>query len=308
MSWRSKGPPQSTGVGRDADSDGRGQLLAAAGWMAVTLFSISLMAIAGREAGRRFATVEIMLHRSWISLVIVTIVAAATTGFARLATQRLSLQVARNAAHFTAQFLWLWALTQIPLSEVFALEFTVPIWLALLAPLLIGERLTTSRMVSVVIGFIGALVVLRPSGAGISAGSAAALGSAVGYALSVIAIKRLTDTDSALTILFWMSLLQGLMALALSRGQVSLPASDGFMWIVAVAICGLGAHYAMARAFALADTLIVAPMDYFRLPLIAAVGAIVYGEKLDVMVLAGGAIIIVANLINLLFARTRSRK
>lgn len=278
--------------------------LKAALWMLGTLASISLLAVAGREATRHMPTIEMMFYRSWLSLPLVVGVALVSTGgLGALVTGRLGLHAWRNGAHFAAQFAWFWAITVIPLAQVFALEFTTPLWLALLAPLVLAERLTPWRLVAVVLGFAGALVVIRPAGLAIGLGPAAALFSAVGYAFSIMAVKQLTRTDRPIAILFWMSLFQGLYATVLALPNLSLPAAGTWGWLVAVALSGLAAHYCMARAFALADTLIVAPMDYLRLPVIALVGWLAYREALDPFVLMGGAIIAGANIVNLVAER-----
>jgi drug/metabolite transporter (DMT)-like permease len=89
--------------------------------------------------------------------------------------------------------------------------------------------------------------------------------------------------------------------------ELAMPAAPAFAWLVSVAACGLAAHYCMTRAIALADTLTVAPMDFLRLPIIAGVGLLVYGEPLDAWVLLGGAVIAIGNLINLLGERRPAR-
>jgi drug/metabolite transporter (DMT)-like permease len=137
----------------------------------------------------------------------------------------------------------------------------------------------------------------------ISMGTASAMACAVAYAFSYIAIKQLTRTERALTILFWLSLFQGLYATVLTFGSLSWPMPETWGWLVVVSLSGLGAHYCIARAFALADATIVTPMDYLRVPLIAVVGWLAYAEALDPYVLIGGAVIATANIINLLAER-----
>jgi len=276
----------------------------AAFWMAGTLAMISLLAIAGRETMRTLPTIDMIFYRSWMSLpVVVLIVLATGQKLQSIGTRRLGMHAWRNAAHLAGQFTWFWAITQIPLAEVFALEFTTPLWVALLAPLILRERMTLPRLAAVVLGFLGALIVIRPTGMAISMGTASAMSCAVAYAFSYIAIKQLTRTESALTILFWLSLFQGLYTTVLTFGGLTWPTPTAWGWLVVVSLSGLAAHYCIARAFALADATIVTPMDYLRVPLIAIVGWLVYAEALDPFVLIGGAVIAVANIINLLAER-----
>jgi len=278
--------------------------LRAALWMAGTLATISLLAVAGREAMRRLPTMDMIFYRSWVSLPVVVLIALATGhSFAVFKTQRPGMHAWRNATHFAGQFTWFWAITQIPLAEVFALEFTTPLWVALLAPIILRERLTLPRLAAVALGFIGALIVIRPVGMTISAGTASALACAVGYALSYIGMKQLTRTEQPLTILFWLCIFQGLYATVLTLGHLTWPDARTWAWLVVVSLSGLAAHYCIARAFALADATIVTPMDYLRVPLIAVVGWLAYAEALDPFVLIGGAVIAAANIINLLAER-----
>ena len=282
---------------------GHAALLAAL-WMAGTLATISLLAVAGREAMRSLPTMDVIFYRSWMSLpVVVLIVILTGRSLSSLATQKPGLHAWRNAAHFAGQFTWFWAITQIPLAEVFALEFTTPLWVALLAPLILRERMTLPRLAAVVLGFIGALIVIRPTGVAIGWGTASALACAVGYAFSYIAMKQLTRTEAPLTILFWLCVCQGLYATVLTFGQLTWPDPTTWGWLVVISISGLGAHYCIARAFALADATIVTPMDYLRVPLIAIVGWLVYAEALDPLVLVGGAVIAAANIVNLVAER-----
>jgi drug/metabolite transporter (DMT)-like permease len=278
--------------------------LLAALWMAGTLAMISLLAVAGREAMRALPTMDMIFYRSWMSLPVVMIIALATgQGLRVLTTRRPGMHAWRNAAHLAGQFTWFWAITQIPLAEVFALEFTTPLWVALLAPLILHERMTLPRFAAVVLGFVGALIVIRPVGMSISMGTASAMACAVAYAFSYIAIKQLTRTERAITILFWLSLFQGLYATALTFGRLTWPDPVTWGWLTVVSLSGLAAHYCIARAFALADATIVTPMDYLRVPLIAIVGWLVYAEALDPFVLLGGAVIAAANIVNLLAER-----
>ncbi len=278
--------------------------LMAAMWMAGTLAMISLLAVAGREAMRAMPTMDVIFYRSWMSLPVVVLIALVTgQGLGAFATAKPMLHAWRNAAHFGGQFTWFWAITQIPLAEVFALEFTTPLWVALLAPLVLAERMTLPRFVAVVLGFVGALIVIRPGELAIGWGTASALSCAVAYAFSYMAMKQLTRTERPLTILFWLCVCQGIYATVLSFGRLAWPDPATWGWLVVVSLSGLAAHYCIARAFALADATIVTPMDYLRVPLIAVVAWLVYLEPFDPFVLIGGAVIAAANIVNLVAER-----
>ncbi len=276
------------------------QSLRALAWMGGALLSFILVALAGREAGRNATTIEMMLYRSVISFVIVCAVGwLSGARIADLRTRRLPMHGVRAALHFVGQFSWLYAIMLIPLAQLFAIEFTAPLWVALLAPAFLGERMTPTRIAAAMVGFIGILVVVRPGALSVSEGTVFALLGAIGFAASMICTKELTKTETPLRILFYMFGIQTVVCLLLlSWGLRWLdPATLG--WVTALAVFGLTAHYSLVRAFSLADAIVVAPMDFLRLPLIAIVGVLVYAEPLDPWILFGGAIVVLGNLLNL---------
>jgi drug/metabolite transporter (DMT)-like permease len=284
------------------------RVLQALAWMTGALASFTLVAIAAREAGRQIDTLQIMFYRALISLgIIVALAGLSGHGFGRLRTARLRLHTLRSGIHFLAQFSWLYALTLIPLAQLVALEFTAPLWVALLAPLLLGERVTRARLLAAVIGFAGTMMVIRPGGASANIGTMLALAAAVGFAVSMITTKQLIRTESAMTILFYMTAIQTALGAVIAYPSIALPDGATFLWVSLVGICGLTAHFSLVRAFAMADAIVVAPMDFLRLPLMALVGAWAYAEPLNPIVLLGGCVVVFANLINVWSERRRDR-
>ena len=275
-------------------------------WMLGATLGMTTMAILGREVSRELSTSSLMFWRGALSFAIMLVLAVVLKpGIGQVVTRRPVLHVVRNAVHFLAQFCWFYGLATIPLAQLFALEFMMPLWMTLFAPLLIGERLTAGRVGAAAIGFLGVILVVRPTVGTINPGTIAAFVCAIGFALSIIAVRDLTKTDRPMQILFWMTGMQTLMALAVNYGQIGMPSATAFAWLVGIAIIGLSAQYFMARAFALADTLIVMPIDFLRLPLIAAIGAYAYGEGIDPWILGGGALIILGNVGNLIAERRK---
>lgn len=282
--------------------------LMAAAWMSGAVVSFAAMAVAGRELQAGMNTFELMLYRSAIGFIVVVAVLATRGGFAQIRSQRPRLHLVRNLFHYSGQNLWFFAVMHIPLSQLVALEFTNPIWVALLAPVLLGERLTRTRVAAAVFGFIGVMIVAQPGASPIEAGQLAALAAAVGFAMNTIMTRQIMQYDSVLCVLFWMTLLQGLASLVLSLpGGIPGPTWDNLPWIVIVGITGLTAHYALTSALGYAPASIVAPMEFIRLPLIAVVGMLVYGEPLRATVFVGAALIVAGNLVNLRAETRRAR-
>ena len=276
------------------------RLLAAAGWMLAGLGALSAMAVAGREVSVGLDTFELMLYRSLLGIPVVIACAAASGGLGGLVTRRPGLHLTRNLFHFSAQNLWFHALATIPLAQVFALEFTTPLWVALIAPIVLREAFTRAGAVAAGCGFLGVLVIARPGATELVPAHGAALLAAVGFAGNVLATKALSATESTLCILFWMTVLQAVMALGCALpGAIAVPAPELWPWLVVLGLCGIGAHFCITRALRHAPATVVAPMDFLRLPLIAVVGMLLYGEPFELAVLAGGALIVAGNLVNL---------
>jgi drug/metabolite transporter (DMT)-like permease len=273
--------------------------LLAALWMMGAIASFTTMAVAGRVVLTEMNPSELMAWRSAIGFVIICLILS-RKGFAEIRTAVPMLHVKRNICHFAGQNLWFYSLTVIPLSQLVALEFTSPVWVAVLAPLLLGERFTARRALVAVLGFAGALIVARPGAAPLEWGHGAALGAALGFALNTIYTRRLMAHDTVLTVLFWMTASQAIMGAILGApGGIPLPSAQVLPWLVLVGITGLTAHYSLTSALAHAPATIVAPMEFLRLPVVAMVGTLVYAEPLLFSVFLGGAVILIANLINL---------
>ena len=273
----------------------------AAIWMTGTIVSFSAMAVSGREISFELDTFEIMMYRSIIGLIIVLLLAKLFKTHREISTQNLSLHFYRNLSHFTGQNLWFYALTLIPFAQLFAFEFSVPLWVMLAAPFLLGERLTNIRIISILVGFIGILIVTRPWLAGLAPGIIPAALCAIGFACSVIFTKQLTQKVSITCILFWLTSMQLLMAIICAGydGDISLPSSSNFIWIIIIGIGGLLAHFCITKALQLAPATVVTPIDFCRLPVIAAIGYVFYNEALDIFIIGGAIIIFIANYINI---------
>lgn len=273
----------------------------AALWMTGAIASFSSMAVAGRELSSRFDTFEIMMYRSAIGVLVVIICLTATRTWQQINTQQLGLHMVRNLAHFTGQNLWFFAVTLIPLAQLFALEFTSPLWVVVLAPLLLAERLTGPRAIAAALGFIGILIVARPTVESINIGVLTGAASAIFFALSIIFTKRLTRTQPIACILFYLTTMQLVFGVIAAGYDADITAPDiaTMPYLVLVAIAGLLAHFCLTNALAIAPATVVVPFDFVRLPVIAVVGMLLYNEALDLWVFVGAAVIFAGNYLNI---------
>lgn len=276
-------------------------VLRAAAWMLGAVLSFSAMAVGGRSVSFELDTFEIMMYRSLIGLVLVVCVAWLSGAHRTITTRQPGLHLLRNVFHFTGQNLWFFAITLIPLAQVFALEFTSPLWVLLLSPLILGEQMTRVRVLAACVGFIGILIVARPSPDSVNIGMLAAACAAIGFAGSIMFTKRLTRTETLTCILFWMTLSQSIFGLICAGldGDIALPSAASVPWLVVIACGGLMAHFCLTTALSMAPATLVSPVDFTRLPLIAVIGLLVYDEPVDVFVILGAAIIFGGNYLNL---------
>jgi drug/metabolite transporter (DMT)-like permease len=275
--------------------------------MTGTLLSFSVMAVSIRSLSGTLSILEMLTVRSAVGLAIILVVMVARPELrTTIRRRRLGLHLLRNSIHFGSQYLWAQSLLLLPLATVFALEFTMPAWTILLAPIFLHERMTMSRVGEVVLGLAGVLVILRPGIESFQPAALLVLVAALGYATQNIATKKLTKTESTFAIVFWMNVIQ--LALGLAGAGFWFVSKIGIEQLPAVAglgTAGLFAHFCLSNAFRAGDASIVVPLDFMRIPLIAVVGWWLYGEALDIFVFAGAGLIIAGIVWNL---RSESRR
>ncbi len=273
------------------------------------MISFTLMAISGRSLADKLDTFEIMTYRSFIGIAIVLLFAYRAGTLGEVRTRYLKLHIIRNIFHFSGQNLWFFAILYVPLSQMFVFEFSTPLWVAVCAPLVLGERLTLSRFMAAAIGFFGILVVARPDFSDVNPAIIAAALCAVGFAGATLATKILTRTETITAILFWLTVLQAVFGVICAGydGVMDVPRGSEWLWVVIIGICGLCAHFCITTALQLAPATIVTPFEFLRLPLITFVGVVLYGEQLEWLVFLGAFIVLLANIMNIR-AETRASK
>jgi len=270
-------------------------------WMSGTLTAFILAAISVRALSGSLNPFEMMTVRSTGGLVILLAMGLARPQLLRgIAFRHMRMQLARNVAHFASQICWTIAIMLLPFATVFALEFTIPAWVTLLAVLFLDERMTATRGIALAACIVGVLVILRP---GFEAFKPAVLVMIVGallFAIAAIITKKLIVTETTFSIMFWMNLMQLPMNFAGSDPTFFLRLETGMILPLAgIAVAGLAIHYCLANAFRYGDATIVVPMDFLRVPLIAVIGWMFYGERLDAFVFAGAGIIVAGVLLNI---------
>ncbi len=280
--------------------------LAAAFWMTGCIAAFSAMAISSRSINGAHDTFELMLWRSAVGFLIVVAVAGLSGRLGEVRTARLPRHLGRNLVHYAGQNLWFYAIPLIPLAQVFALEFTSPIWVMLMAAAFLGERLTVAKAGAAILGFAGVLIVARPDFGAIEIGVVTAALSAVCFAATTVVTKTLTRVEGIVSILFWLTGMQTVFSLIIvfADGAITWPTAATAPWLLLLGVSGVTAHYCLTKALTLAPASVVVPIDFARLPVIALVGWALYEEALEPPVALGAGLIFAGILINL---RAQSR-
>jgi len=273
--------------------------LRAAFWMGGSIASFLTMTVAGRAIMPALDVFQVMEMRSVIRWFILLPLGLAAGGFKAMRTRRPLQHIGRNVVHYAGQYAWLMALTMIPLAQLMSIEFTSPIWGALLAVLFLGERMSARKIAAIVFGIVGVVIIVRPGMSPVDPGHLIMLAGAVCFGVSVVMVKSLTRTDSVVAIIFWMLIIQSVIGLVPAIAVWRTPETWMWPWILVVSFTGMSSHYCMARALSHADATVVMPMDFLRLPLSAVIGFLLYSERIDGFTALGAALILTGNLFNL---------
>ena len=258
--------------------------------MGGTVLFFCAMAIAARELLRHRGAFEILFFRTGVALLFV-LALAWRSGFATLKTRRFGVHLWRNVVHLGGQASWVYAIGLLPLAMVFAIEFTMPLWTAPLAVLFLGERMNRGRVMMLVLGLAGVLMILRPGFAIVQPAALVMLAGSLLFAIQMIGTRQLSKTGSPLAVLFWMSVIQAPVCFAVALPGWTAPQAQDLPWIVFIGMGSFTAHYCLTRAMSLADATVVVAVDFLRLPLIAVIGALFYAEPFDPAMIAGAALI-----------------
>ncbi|QDA35977.1 DMT family transporter (plasmid) [Paracoccus liaowanqingii] len=264
-------------------------------WMGLSMVSFIAMSVGSREMAETLSIRQVLFFRALVGLFVILAVGRAVFPEIRR-MQQVPLHLARNVVHFTAQYFWTIGIVLLPLASVFALEFTMPIWVTLFAWLLLREKVSRQRLLATAGGFIGVLVIVRPGIGMVDPAAGLVLIAAAGYGLSLIMVKRLTGHCSPGAIVVWMILIQlplGLIAALTDWRPVHV---TDVPWMLVAGIGALSAHFCQAQALKRLEASVVIPIDFLRVPMAAVVGFYAYGEAIDLWVFLGGGIILLSNL------------
>ena len=275
-------------------------------WMVLGGLFLTLLAIVIRHLQARYNVLEMILLRSVVSFLLV-LPWAMRVGLVNLKTRRLGLHVFRNTIHYCGNIGWFVGVTLVPLADLSALQFTVPLFTLVLAAIFLHETVGPHRWAATATGLLGALLIIRPGFIEIGPGTIAVVLSALFYASSQVSTKALSRTEHPNVVLFYMSLIFIPISAIPAAFVWTVPRLDDTVPILLLGITGYLAHFCIIRAFTAADASFVMPFDFLRLPIAALFGFFLYLESPDIWVWAG-AIIIFGSTYYITWRETRARK
>jgi drug/metabolite transporter (DMT)-like permease len=249
---------------------------------------------------------EVMFFRSFFSLVVCAAVILPFTGFSVFATRRPRDHLARGVSQSISQTFTVIAFSLMPLAGAIAINFSAPLFAALLSIVWLKERADAARWIALLSGFVGVLIVTNPGADSLTLGALFALGNAVMYGSVTVAVRGMTATESANTLLMWqMATLAVLHAFLLLFG-FRMPTANDAMMLAMSGVANAIAQYCWTQALHLAPTTAVSPFYYFLLVWALVIGFVVWGDVPTLGLLIGSGIVVASGLF-LLRHETRRR-
>ena len=268
-------------------------------WMIGALTSFCLMAVGARELNGQISVFQILFFRSIVGLLVLLPIILLPKRRSFLFPKRINLHLVRNLFHFAGQYGWFLGIGLLPLATVFAIEFTVPFWTIIISYLFLKESITVKKIIAVLLGILGVIVIVQPSLEVAHYGSLIVLGAAICYAFSHVATKSLSNTEHPITIIFMMCLIQAPLGLLLFVEGWTTPVGVEWLWLIIIGLTALSAHYCMTKAMQYAEVTFVVTMDMFRLPLISLIGVLLYAEHFSLALIIGMLLIVAGNSVNI---------
>jgi drug/metabolite transporter (DMT)-like permease len=239
---------------------------------------------------------EVMFFRSFSSLVVCAAFVLPFTGFSVFATKRPRDHLARGISQSISQTFTVLAVSMMPLAGAIAINFSAPLWSALLSVLWLKERAGAARWTAVTAGFAGVLIVTHPGADSLQVGALFALGNAIMYGSVTVAVRGMTATESTATLLMWQIATMGVLHSLLLLFGFRMPTAADAALLVLSGIANAIGQYLWTRALMLAPATAVSPFYYLMLVWALAIGYLVWGDVPTLGLLVGSGIVVASGL------------
>jgi len=264
-------------------------------WMVVSAISWSIMVAIARGLKDEIHTFEVVFFRSVFALIFM-LPFFWNKKFSDLKTNRLGMHLVRGLSGVVSLYLLFGALVFLPMGEVAAITFTRPLMASICAILFLGEAARGNRWTAVIVGLIGAYIIIRPGVSPISFGQILALLCVAAMVITAMAVKSLARTEAADKIVMWQSIVFTTVTIGPAIHVWVTPNLTQFALLVLLGLTGATTQRAMTRAYKAADVTVILPFEYIRLPFAAIMGWLLFSEFPDIWVWFGGTLIFASTL------------
>ena len=264
----------------------RGALL-----MMLSTLMLTIMHTLVRYVSSEMHPFEIAFFRNLFGLLAVLplVISAGRDGFV---TRQPQMQILRAFLGVIAMLAWFYGLSVVPIAEATALSFSAAIFASLGAVVFLGEKMRLRRWSAVIVGFIGALVILRPGLTALNTGALIVMLSAICWGTNIVIVKRLSRTDPTVSIVAWMSVMMTVLSIVPALYFWTTPTLEQFMWLLMIGIAGTLGHLTMVKSLKLVEATAVLPLDFTRLIWASMLGYLIFAEIPDIWTWLGGTIIV----------------
>jgi drug/metabolite transporter (DMT)-like permease len=273
---------EGTGIGRLTSQDrvsGTKDHLRGILWMIASVVAFTAMGLVIKHLSSQVELAIIVLFRQWVVLLIL-VPWLIRSDAPEILTQRLGTHTIRALLALSSFACFAYAVGKLILADATALTFTSPLWSILVSVIFLGEPVRIRRWTATVIGFVGVLFIVKPTG-NVAPAMLVALAGAICVSLSMMLVKKLSTTESPHQILFYFTVVGSLASLGPGIYFWQTPSPGQWMWLISIGVAGFAGQMCIARAIALAEVTIVAPVDFLRLPLAVVAGFFLFAEIPD---------------------------
>ena len=270
--------------------------LAGAAWLISAGIAFACMTLLIRPATEQVHPMQLVFLRNLVGMLLLMPLLMHQGSIAVWRSPNLGWHVGRAVLVLSAMLCWFTAIPLVKISDAIALNFTVPIWVTIWAGLFLGEKVRGRRWSAIAIGFLGALLVIRPGFKAFGVGETLVMLDAVLWSLAVVMVRRLARTESPANIVTYMFILVLPISLIPALFHWSWPSLEGWLLITGVAVSSTVGHYCSTRAIAMAELSAIMPFDYLRLIWFTFGAFVFYGEMPESLTLVGAGIIAASSL------------
>ncbi|MEL6372918.1 MAG: DMT family transporter [Pseudomonadota bacterium] len=286
------GPPQPSNAAPDA-AKARAGVLAGIGWMLLTGVLFVGVTVIVAHLGTSLPAVEAAFIRYAIGFLLIAPALLRLRRHPPTAGD-MGFYVGRGLVHGFGVMLWFYAMARIPIAEVTAIGYVAPIFVTLGAALFLGEALSVRRLGAVLVGFLGALIILRPGFQELNSGQLAQVLAAPAFAASFLMAKALTGRADSSVIVAMLSLFCTIALLPGALYYWKTPTLEEVAWLAVTAVVATAGHYTLTRAFQAAPITVTQPIRFLELVWASLLGIALFAQPVDPYVILGGAVIIAA--------------